>query len=159
MAKEIIYLTQEGFVKLQAELVELKDVKRIDIAEKLKEAISFWDLSENSEYEEARNEQAQVEKKILDLEDQLKRAEIITEDSHSWDSIGMGSVVVIQKAWSSEKETYKIVGTTEANILAELAMISNDSPIGKAMMWKKKWQKVKLKAPAWDLEYEVISVK
>lgn len=97
MAKEIIYLTQEGFIKLQAELVDLKDVKRIDIAEKLKEAISFWDLSENSEYEEARNEQAQVEKKIVDLEDQLKRVEIITEDSHSWDSIGMGSDVVIQK--------------------------------------------------------------
>ena len=159
MAKEIIYLTQEGLVKLQAELVDLKDIKRIEIAEKLKEAISFWDLSENSEYEEARNEQAQVEKKIVDLEDHLKRVEIITEDSHSWDSIGMGSDVVIQKVWSKEKESYKIVGTTEADILAELPKISNDSPIGNAMMWKKKWQKVKLKAPAWDLEYQIISVK
>ena len=77
----VIYLTQDGFKKLQEELVYLKETKRVEIAEKLKEAISFWDLSENSEYEDARSEQAQVELRITDVEDQLKRVEIIKEDA------------------------------------------------------------------------------
>ena len=77
MSEQVIYLTQQGLEKLQEELRSLKDEKRIEIAEKLKEAISFWDLSENSEYEDARNEQAQVELRITELEDQLKRVEII----------------------------------------------------------------------------------
>lgn len=159
MAPQVIYLTKEWLVKLQEELKNLKEVRRIEIAEKLKEAISFWDLSENSEYEEARNEQAQVEKKIVDIEDQLKKVEIITEDSHSWDVVWMGAEVEIKKIGAKEKELYIIVGTTEADILAEPPKISNDSPIGKSLMGKKKGQKVKLRVPAGDVEYEILSVK
>jgi transcription elongation factor GreA len=159
MEAQVIYLTSEGLVKLQGELKNLKDVKRIEIAEKLKEAISFWDLSENAEYEEARNEQAQVEKKILDLEEQLKHVEIITEESHKAWRVWMGAEVEISLVWEKEKETYLIVWTTEADILATPPKISNDSPIGKALMGKKKWQKVKVKAPAGTLEYEINSLK
>lgn len=159
MAQQVIYVTAEGLVKLQDELKNLKEVQRIEIAEKLKEAISFWDLSENAEYEEARNEQAQVEKKIVDLEEQLKNIEIITDESHSWDNVWMWAEVQIQKTDSKDKETYIIVWTTEADILAEPPKISNDSPIGKWLMGKKKGQKVKIKVPAGDTEYEILSVK
>ena len=159
MAQQVIYLTSEGLVKLQEELKNLKEVQRIEIAEKFKEAISFWDLSENAEYEEARNEQAQVEKKIVDLEEQLKNVEIITEDSHSGDRVWMWAEIEIKKTDSKEKEVYVIVWTTEADILAVPPKISNDSPIGKWFMGKKKWQKVKIKIPAWEVEYEIINVK
>jgi len=159
MEAQAIYLTQEGLVKLQDELKNLKEVKRIEIAEKLKEAISFWDLSENAEYEEARNEQAQVEKKIIDLEEQLKNVEIITEDSHAGDTVWMGAEVEMRMVDSKEKEVYIIVWTTEADILATPPKISNDSPIGKGLMGKKKWQKVKLKVPAGNVEYEILTVK
>lgn len=159
MEAQVIYLTQEGLLKLQEELKNLKEVKRIEIAEKLKEAISFWDLSENAEYEEARNEQAQVEKKILDLEEQLKHVEIITEESHTAGTVGMGAEVEVKLVWEKEKQTYLIVWTTEADILATPPKISNDSPIGIALMWKKKSQKVKVKAPAGTLEYEILAIK
>lgn len=159
MEAQVIYLTQEGLIKLQEELKNLKEVKRIEIAEKLKEAISFWDLSENAEYEEARNEQAQVEKTILDLEEQLKHAEIITEDSHSDWTVWMWAEVEIKIVWEKEKEVYMIVWTTEADILANPPKISNDSPIWKALMGKKKAQKVKVKAPAGTLEYEITNIK
>ena len=159
MEAQVIYLTSEGLVKLQDELKNLKEVKRIEIAEKLKEAISFWDLSENAEYEEARNEQAQVEKKILDLEEQLKHVEIITEESHTAGTVWMWAEVEISLVWEKDKETYMIVGTTEADILATPPKISNDSPIGVALMGKKKGQKVKVKAPAGTLEYEIINLK
>ena len=159
MEAQVIYLTSEGLVKLQEELKNLKEVKRIDIAEKLKEAISFWDLSENAEYEEARNEQAQVEKKIQDLEEQLKHAEVITENLNTDWTVWMWTEVEIKIVWEKEKELYMIVWTTEADILANPPKISNDSPIGKALMGKKKAQKVKVKAPAWTLEYEITNIK
>lgn len=131
----IIYLTQEGFVKLQEELKHLKEVKRVEIAEKLKEAISFGDLSENSEYEDARSEQAQVELRITDVEDQLKRVEIIKEDAAKKENkVTMGVTVTLISVESKEEESYKIVGTTESDILGEAPKISNESPIGRAIL-------------------------
>lgn len=156
MAKPI-YLTHEGLEKLQNELVHLKEVTRVEIAEKLKEAISFGDLSENAEYEEARNEQAQVEKRILDLEEQLKNVEIIEEDMDH-DKVTMGSVVTITNLESKEELAYKIVGSTEANILAETPMISNESPVGKAILGKKTGDKVKVSAPSGKFEYQVTKI-
>jgi transcription elongation factor GreA len=156
MAKPI-YLTHEGLEKLQNELVHLKDVTRVEIAEKLKEAISFGDLSENAEYEEARNEQAQVEKRILDLEEQLKNVEIIEEDIDH-DKVTMGSIVTIKNLESKEEIEYKIVGSTEANILAETPMISNESPVGKAILGKKTGDKVKVSAPSGKFEYQVTKI-
>ena len=156
MAKPI-YLTHEGLEKLQNELVHLKDVTRVEIAEKLKEAISFGDLSENAEYEEARNEQAQVEKRSLDLEEQLKNVEIIEEDMDH-DKVTMGSIVTIKNLESKEEAAYKIVGSTEANILAETPMISNESPIGKSILGKKTGDKVKVSAPSGKFEYQVTKI-
>lgn len=154
-----IYVTKEWLANLENELETLKTSKRVEIAEKLKEAISFWDLSENSEYEDARSEQAQVELRISDLEEQLKHIEIIEEWGEKWWRVNMWVIVEIKNLESGEIDKLKIVGSTESNILAETPTISNDSPIWKALLWKKKWQKVKVSALAWNFEYEVISIK
>jgi len=154
-----IFLTQEGLTNLQNELENLKSVKRVEIAAKLKEAISFWDLSENSEYEDARNEQAQVELRISDLEDQLKNVELIKESDEKWEKVSMGAIVEIENTDSKEKETFKIVGSTEADILAETPTISNESPVWKAILWKKKWEKVKVQAKSWSFEYKIVTIK
>ncbi len=154
-----IFLTKEGFVNLQNELEWLKTITRVEIAAKLKEAISFWDLSENSEYEDARNEQAQVELRISDLEDQLKRVELIKESADKSEKVSMGSIVEIENTNTKEKETFKIVGWTESDILAETPMISNDSLVWKALLWKKKWDKVKVEVKSGLFEYKIISLK
>jgi len=153
---EILYVTKEGLENLQAELQNLKDVKRIEIAEKLKEAISYGDLRENSEYEEARNEQAYVEKRIADLEEQLKNVSIIEEEVKKKESkIQIGSLVTIENKGSQEK--LKIVGITEANIMAEPPRVSHESPIGKALIGRKKWDKIQVKSQAGVAEYAVVS--
>lgn len=157
MAK--IYLTKEGLEKLQQELEYLKTVKRVEIAEKLKEAISFWDLSENSEYEDARNEQAQVEVRISDLESQLKEVEIIEEWAEWWERVSIGSLVEIQNLETKEKENLKIVGSTEADIFSNPKMISNESPIGSSLLWKKEGAKIKIKALWWNYDYKILSIK
>lgn len=160
MSDQVIYLTQEGLEKLKEELRFLKEEKRIEIAEKLKEAISYGDLSENSEYEDARNEQAQVELRITELEDQLKRVEIIQEGSKKWAKrVNMGMTVTIQETGAKEKEVYKVVGTTEANILADTPRISNESPVGKAILGKQKWDSFTLKNGAGEkMEYTILEV-
>lgn len=160
MSEQVIYLTAEGLEKLQEELRSLKEDKRVEIAEKLKEAISFGDLSENSEYEDARNEQAQVELRITELEDQLKRVEIIKEAKKAWTKkVNMGMTITISESGSKEKEVYKIVGTTEADILSEIPMISNESPVGKAVLGKQKGDTFALKNK-WgtSVEYKIIEV-
>jgi len=159
MSENVIYLTADGLKKLQDELEYLKNTKRVEIAEKLKEAISFWDLSENSEYEDARNEQAQVEKRISDLEEQLKKVEIIDETEKSENKVTIWAKVTIIDTLSKEEWTYKIVGITESDILNELPKISNESPIWKALIWKKKWDIIKVKAPAWVFEYKILNIK
>lgn len=161
MSDQIIYLTAEGLEKLQEEFRYLKEEKRVEIAEKLKEAISFWDLSENSEYEDARNEQAQVEQRITEVEGQLKKVEIIKEDTKTSGAkkVNMGMTIIIQESDSKEKESYKIVGTTEADILADLPTISNESQVGKAVLGKKKWDSFKLKNGAGkSVEYKILDV-
>lgn len=160
MSDQVIYLTQEGLEKIQEELRHLKEEKRIEIAEKLKEAISFWDLSENSEYEDARNEQAQFELRITELEDQLKRVEIIQEGKKTWAKrINMGMIVTLVEVGSKDEERYKIVGTTEADILADTPTISNESPIGKELLGKKKGDVFTLKnGGGWVQEYKILEV-
>lgn len=158
MADKIL-LTEEWLLKLKNELKHLKEVKRIEIAEKLKEAISFWDLSENSEYEDARNEQAAVEKRISDLEIDLKNVEIIKEDNKSKDKVTVWSIVSIENIDSKEKEKFKIVGSTEANILDDLPKISNESPVWLSLLWKKKGDTVKVTSNAWKMDYKIISLE
>ena len=154
-----IFLTKEWFKKLQEELIYLKDKKRLEIAIKLKEAISFWDLSENSEYEDARNEQAQVELRISNLEEQLKNVELINEESVNSSKIIMWSVVVIQNMWDNEIQEYKIVWTTESNILGVPPMISNESPVWKSLLWKKEWEVIKIKVLSGLSEYKILEIK
>ena len=156
---EKIFVTKEWLKKMQEELKYLKEIKRVEIAEKLKEAISFWDLSENSEYEDARNEQAQVEKRIVDLEAQLKNVEIIEEDKSLKDKITMWTIVEIEYIETKQREKYEIVGTTEADILANIPRISNESPVWKSLLWKKKWDKVVVTAENWKTEYKIINIK
>ena len=157
---KVIYVTQEWLEQLQNELKYLKEVKRKEIADKLKEAISFWDLSENSEYEEARNEQAAVEKRIADLESQLKNVEIIKEadEKKKTDRVTIGSIVTIENIETKQKEQYKIVGTMEADILAEPPKISNESIIWKSLLGKKKNDIVKVKAQGGTFEYKIIKI-
>lgn len=159
MSENLIYVTAEWLAKLQEELSYLKNTKRVEIAEKLKEAISFWDLSENSEYEDARNEQAQVEKRIIDLEEQLKNVVLIDESKKDENKVKIGALVTITDKEKNETETFKIVGTTEADILSSPAKISNESPVGKALIGKKKWDKIKVKTPGWVFEYKIDEIK
>ena len=154
-----IFVTKEWLKKLQDELANLKDVQRVEIAAKLKEAISFWDLSENSEYEDARNEQAAVELRISDLEEQLKNVEIIKEKATKWEKVTMWVTVILENIATKTKESYKIVGSTESDILAEIPMISNDSTVGKSVLWKKKGTNVVVKAPSGNFEYKILEIK
>jgi len=158
---EVIYLSQEGLEKLKAELLHLKDAKRVEIAEKLKEAIEFGDLSENAEYEDARNEQAALELKISEIETQLKHVEIIKESKNKKTGVvNIGSTVKMEAVEDKEVYTYTIVGTTEADILDEKnPKISNESPVGKALLGKKKSDIIKVAALSGKTEYRILEIK
>lgn len=150
-----VLLTKEGLQKLKEELELLKNVRRKEVAARLKEAISYGDLSENSEYEEAKNEQAFIEGRIIQLENQIKHAKII-KGAHT-KSIQIGSVVKLKKAGSSTTEEYTIVGTTEADPFEN--KISNESPIGEAIMDKVKGDKVNVDTPSGKVKIEVMGLK
>lgn len=154
-----IYLTQEWLDKLKWELEFLKNEKRIEIAERLKEAISYWDLSENSEYEDARNEQAQIETRIKEIEAELKNVKIV-EEAHDEDKVKIGSIVTIESIGEeSEKEEFKVMGTMEADIWSNPPKISNESPVWKAVMGKKAGSKVKVKSLSGITEYKILEIK
>src|SRR3989338_3407311 len=141
-------ITKEGLEKLKEELNYLKEVKRKEVAERLKEAISYGDLSENAEYEEAKNEQAFVEGRILELEEKIKYVKIIDEKGKKGAVVQLGSRVVVQNLSSKTKteEEYTIVGSTEADPINH--KISNVSPVGKALLDQKAGDIVKVVAPA-----------
>ena len=157
---EKVFLTQEGLAQIQEELRLLKEVKRLEIAEKLKEAISQGDLSENSEYDQARSDQAEVELRIQEIEEILKNYEIIVGHSESKQAkVNIGSEVSIK--WLTEKnkgtkEVYKIVGAMEADIFDK--KISNESPIGKALLGRKVGDVIKGKAPSGEFEMEITKI-
>jgi transcription elongation factor GreA len=153
-----ILVTKEGLKKLTEELEQLKNVKRKEVAERIKEAISYGDLSENSEYEEAKNEQAFVEGRIIELEDKVKFAKIITE-KHQVASVQLGTKVVIKNLTkrSAHPEEYTIVGSTEADPLTH--KISNESPVGRALLDKRAGEKVKVQIPAGLVEYEILKLE
>ena len=145
MEKKIV-LTNEGFQKFEKELEELKSVKRKEIAAKIKVALSFGDLSENSEYDEAKNEQAMIEGEILEIENKLKYAVIIKDTQIKKGVISLGSKVDFIDDETGELSTYEIVGTTEADV--ELGRISNESPIGNALLGRKAGDKINVVVPA-----------
>jgi transcription elongation factor GreA len=155
---KVTLVTKEGLHKLQEELDSLRNVKRKEIAERIKEAISYGDLSENSEYEEAKNEQAFVEGRIMELEEKVKFAKIIEEKTHVA-TVQLGTNVVIKNlnTRKAETEQYTIVGSTEADPLSR--KISNESPVGAALLDKRKGDIVKVTVPGGVLEYEILQLE
>jgi len=156
MAKKTL-LTQSGLQEIQDELKQLKEEKRLEVAEKLKEAISFGDLSENSEYEDARNEQAQLELRIIELDDILKNYELVDEKKQARKNkgAGIGNTVTIKNS-EGESITYRIVGPTETDIFEN--KISNESPIGKALIGKEVGEVARGKSHAGAFEFTLVSI-
>lgn len=148
------YLTREGFDRLQKELEYLRSEKRIEVAERLREALEDGELIENAELEAAKNEQSFVEGRIKELEILLSNAHLI-EESAQTDTIQVGSKVKVQEE-GLEPEEYVIVGAAEAD--PRLGRISNESPLGKALLNHKAGDKVKVEAPGGEFEIEVLSV-
>lgn len=160
MLDKKILLSQEGLEELQQELHALKTEKRQEIADKLKEAISFGDLSENAEYAAAREEQAHVETRISELEEMLKPGnyEIISDKKTKKSGISIGATVTVQENGKTETRTYKIVGSQEANILED--RISNESPLGKAILGRNVNDVISVIPPSGKTtEYTIISAQ
>ena len=155
MAKEVI-LTDEGLKKLEQELEELKTIKRKEVAEKIKVARSFGDLSENSEYDEAKNEQAFVESRIATLEAMLKVAKVVDETDLSTDHVGVGSKVKVLNVTKNKEVVYNIVGSTESDPLS--GKISDESPIGKALVGAAVGDEVSAEVPAGVLTFKILEI-
>ena len=156
MANETI-LTAEGIRELEERLEYMKTVTRKEIAEQIKEARGFGNLSENAEYDEAKNEQSRIEGEIKQLEDRLRNATVIDESMLNTKMVNVGSTVVVQEQGSSEKVTYLIVGSTEANPLE--GKISNESPVGEALLGHGKGDVVEVTTPGGQIEYTILSIK
>ncbi|OWZ83292.1 transcription elongation factor GreA [Natranaerobius trueperi] len=152
--KEVI-LTQEGYEKLEHELEHLRTVKRKEVAERIKTAISFGDISENSEYDDAKNEQAFVEGRIATLEKMLRNAKIVEDTDNQ--VVSVGNKVVLKDLEFDEEVEYTIVGSAESDP-AEFK-ISNESPVGEAIIGRKAGEVVDVKVPAGTIEYEIMDIK
>jgi len=155
MEEKEVFLTQEGLDKLSEELENLHLHRRHEVAEKIRRAKEAGSTVNNAEYDDAKNEQAFVEGRILTLESMIKNAKIIEQDTHS-DKVKLGSHVVVENQ-DGEKEEYTIVGSVEAS--PKDGKISNESPIGKALMSKKVGQAVQVKAPAGTIKLTVKKIK
>lgn len=157
MADKKILLTRDWLTELQEELRILREEKRVEIADKLKEAISYGDLSENAEYQAARDDQAQMELRITELEEMLKPGayEIIDEKKKKT-GINVGSVVTLEETEKKETITYTIVGSQEASILD--GKISNESPIGRSLIGKNTGDSITVVAPSGKTEYSILKV-
>ncbi len=157
MGDKEILLTQEGYDKIENELEYLKTEKRTEIAERIKVALGFGDLSENSEYDEAKNAQAANEDKILELEAKLRYAKIIDESEIDTKTVQIGNIVKVYDMEFEEEVEYTIVGSTEVNLAEN--KISNESPIGAALLGKKKNEIVTVNAPAGVMKFKILSIK
>lgn len=154
--KEVI-LTQEGFDNLEKELDYLKTEKRAEIAERIKVALGFGDLSENSEYDEAKNAQAENEVKIAEIENKIRHAKIIDESEIDTSIVQIGNTVKLHDIEFDEDVEYTIVGSTEVDLAAN--RVSNESPIGKALIGAKKGQIVGVETPDGVAQYKIKSIK
>jgi len=150
-------LTYEGLKKYEEELQELKVVKRREVAQKIKEAREQGDLSENAEYDAAKDEQRDIEARIEELEKILKNAEVVDEDEVELDRINIGCKVKILDVEYNEELEYKIVGSTEANSLK--GKISNESPVGKALIGSKVGDTISVETPAGVFQYKVLEIQ
>ena len=150
-------LTYQGLQKLEEELQNLKVVRRKEVAQKIKEAREQGDLSENAEYDAAKDEQRDIEARIEDIEKILKNAEVVVEEEVELDKISIGCKVKILDVEENEELEYKIVGSTEANSLK--GKISNESPVGKALLGAKVGDIVKVETHVGELEYKVLEIQ
>ena len=156
MESEEVILTQEGYNNLEKELEYLRTEKRAEVAERIKVALGFGDLSENSEYDEAKAAQADNETKIAELENKLRYAKIIDESEIDTKTVQVGNTVEIEDLEYNEKEKYTIVGSTEVDL--SLNRISNESPIGQALLGAKKNQVVEAHTPGGVIKIKVVSI-
>ena len=157
MEEKDVILTQQGFEKLENELNYLKTEKRAEIAERIKVALGFGDLSENAEYDEAKTAQAENEVKIVELENKIKHAKIIDEKEIDTKVVQIGNAVSVLDLEFNEEIIYTIVGSTEVNLAEN--KISNESPLGLALLGKKKGETIEVEAPAGIIKYKILRIK
>ncbi len=155
--KEKKILTREGLQELENELEHLKLVRRKEVSQKIKEAREQGDLSENAEYDAARDEQAEIEARIEEIQELLKNAEVHEESASDSDKVTIGCKVKVRDIEYKEDLEYKIVGSTEANSLKN--KISNESPLGKAIIGSKVGKTVKVETPAGELKYKILEIE
>ena len=156
MSKKEVLLTYEGLKKLEEELEYLKGEKRKEIADRIKQALAFGDISENSEYDEAKNEQAQNEVRIAQLESMLKNASIIDEEEVDTKVVSLGARVKIVDVKSKEEFDYQIVGSAEADPTSN--RISNESPVGSALLGHKAGDTVEVEVPGGKIKYMILDI-
>ena len=156
MVEKEVFLTKEGLLKLEEEFEELKTIKRKEIADKIKVARGFGDLSENAEYDEAKNEQASIEERIAKIENMLVNAVTIDESEITTDKVSVGSKIIIRDLEDDEDLEYLIVGSAEADPLE--GKISNESPVGRAAIGKRKGDILQVETPAGVVEYRIVKI-
>ncbi|NLL19355.1 MAG: transcription elongation factor GreA [Clostridia bacterium] len=156
MAENEVILTPEGLRRLEEELENLKSVRRREVAERIKQAIEFGDISENSEYEDAKNEQAFIEGRILTLEKKLRNARVLDDSEVATDVVSLGSRVLLKDIEFGDELEYFLVGSMEAD--PANFKISNESPVGKAILGAKTGDIVEVNVPAGVLKYQVLKI-
>lgn len=156
MSEKEIVLTPEGYKKMEEELEYLKTVKRREVAERIKVAISYGDLSENSEYDDAKNEQAFIEGRIITLDKKLRNSRVINEDEVDVNVVSIGTTVKLKDIKYDEIVEYTIVSSAESDVKEN--KISNESPVGKALIGKSKKSIVDVEVPAGVIKYEVLDI-
>jgi transcription elongation factor GreA len=157
MSEKETFVTEEGLQKLKDELDHLITEKRKEVVERIKMARSFGDLSENSEYDAAKDEQAFVEGRINQLESTIRSAKIIDTTNEKGDIVSIGKTVIIQELPDGEKEEYAIVGSTESDPVA--GKISNDSPMAQSLMGKQVGAEVSLQTPGGEMKIKVLEIR
>lgn len=156
MTEREIFLTAEGLKKIEEEYEELKTVRRKEVADRIKQALAFGDISENSEYDEAKNEQARLEERIAKLERTLRNARVIDDEDISAEIVSIGSRVTVKDIEYDEEIQYTIVGSAEADPYEE--KISNESPVGRALIGRKAGDIVEVQVPDGAIQYEIVSI-
>ena len=155
--EEQVVVTAEGYAKMEEELQYLKEVKRRELAERLKVAISYGDLKENSEYHSAKDDQAFMETRILILEKMLRKAKIVDAENMDLSRVSVGSLVVLKDIEFNEKLEYRVVGPAEADVANN--KISYESPLGKELMGKGPGSKIEVEAPMGRIQYELLEIR
>lgn len=157
MNKPITVLTRKGEEQLKAELDELKSVRRREVAEKIKVALSFGDLSENSEYDEAKNEQGMIESRIAEIEQVLAHAQVIDDEDISTEKVGIGTTVKLLDMDMDEELEFKIVGTKEADI--DSGRMSDESPVGRAIMNREVGDEITIEVPDGEMRMKILEIR